>query len=136
MSDEITIAYEGTMHAEARMTSPDRHVNVDAPTTCGGSGESFSPKDLFAVSYGRCVIMSMDMSARKAGFDIAGAKINVSITMMKGGSPHIGAIDATVVLPRDLAEEQLDILRQGAELCPIHHVVRPEADQTLTFEVA
>lgn len=135
MSNEITVAYEGTMHAEARMTSPDRHMNVDAPATCGGSGESFSPKDVFAAAYGSCVIMSMDIVARKAGFDIAGAKINVSITMVKGGAPHIGAVDATVVLPRDLAEGQLDLLRKGADYCPIHHVVRPDVNQTLTFEV-
>ena len=136
MSNEVTVVYEGTMHAEARMTSPDRRVAVDAPTTCGGSGESFSPKDVFAAAYGSCVIMSMEIAARKRGFDIAGAKINVSVGMTKEGIPQINTIDATVVLPRQYTEEELAIMQRGAEYCPIHHVVRPEVKKTLTFEVA
>ena len=48
--------------------------------------------------------------------------------------PHLDAIRATLVLPRQYTEAQLGILRKGESYCPIHSSLRPEVDTSLTFE--
>jgi uncharacterized OsmC-like protein len=108
---------------------------VGAPAGCGGTGEGASPKDLFAMGYASCVIMAMDIAARKRGFDISGAKIAVSPVWAKK-EPILAELNARVVLPRDHTDEQMSALRKGAHNCPIHNSLRPEVKTTLTFEVA
>jgi len=94
-----------------------------------------SPKDLFAAGYASCVIMSMDIAAKKSGFDIAGAKITVS-PVWPDSEPLLEEVNAKVVLPRHFSDEQMDILRKGSHNCPIHNSLRPEVKTTLTFEAA
>ena len=82
-----------------------------------------------------CVIMSMDIAAKKSGFDIAGAKITVS-PVWSDSEPLLEEVNAKVVLPRHFSDEQMDILMKGSHNCPIHNSLRPEVKTTLTFEAA
>jgi uncharacterized OsmC-like protein len=134
MSNEVTVSYEGAMRAKTEL--PDGpNLALGAPASCGGDGAGPSPKDLFASGYASCVIMAMDIAARKAGFDIAGAKITVS-PVWPEKEPILAEINATVVLPRQYAAEQIAVLQKGAHYCPIHNSLRPEVKTALTFEVA
>ncbi|MHC4635900.1 MAG: sigma-70 family RNA polymerase sigma factor [Planctomycetota bacterium] len=120
---------------EATSLSAERRA-IGAPATCGGSSEANpSPKDMFAAGYASCVIMTMDMAAKKSGFDIAGARISVS-PVWSEKEPLLAEVNATILLPAQLSQEQLDILQKGAHNCPIHNSLRPEIKTTLTFEVA
>lgn len=134
MSSEVTVRYEGAMRAEGQLPEGG-NLAIGAPPSCGGSGGGPSPKDLFAAGYASCVIMAMDIAARKGGFDIAGAKITVSPVWAKN-EPLLAEVNTVIILPNDLSEEQLDILRTGAHKCPIHNSLRPEVRTDLTFEVA
>ena len=134
MSSELTVSYEGGMHAKTEL--PDGlSLALGAPAGCGGDGAGPSPKDLFTAGYASCVIMAIDMAARKAGFDIAGAKITVSPTWAPQ-EPVLAEINATVVLPRQYTAEQIAVLERGAHYCPIHNSLRPEVKTTLAFGVA
>ena len=136
MSNKLSVRYEGSLHAVGRMTPPDCSVAMDAPAALGGSGESFCPVDLFGVAYGGCIAMTMDMAARRNGFDIAGAEVNVSVVSSRPGVPHVDGMEARVTLRQPLTEQQLDVLRKGAANCPVHQSLRPEVRTTLTFQVA
>jgi uncharacterized OsmC-like protein len=135
MANQVTLKYESFLRAEIEF-SDGSNVTIDAPATCGGSGEvNPSPKDIFAAGYGSCMIMLMDISAKKAGFGITGSKITVSPVWAQDKS-QLAEVNTTVVLPSQLAEDQLDTLREGAYNCPIHKSLRPEVKTTLTFKVA
>ncbi|MHC4620097.1 MAG: OsmC family protein [Planctomycetota bacterium] len=134
MSSEVTIRYEGAMCAEGEFPHGNS-VSIGAPAGCGGTGEGASPKDLFAAGYASCVVMAMDIAAKKNGFDIAGAKIVVSPVWARK-EPILAEVNATVVLPRQYTDEQKSILRKGSHNCPIHNSLRPEVKTTLTFEAA
>jgi uncharacterized OsmC-like protein len=134
MSNEITVTYEGAMNAKFEL--PDSGTQaVGAPASCGGTGRGPSPKDLFVAGYASCVVMAMDVAAKKAGFDITGAKITVSPVWAKN-EPILEEINAMLVLPHQYAEGQLDVLRKGERYCPIHNSLRPEVKTTLTFQAA
>ncbi len=136
MSNEINIKYTSNMHAEVKSPATASTLAIDAPGGCGGSGASFSPKLIVAAAYGSCVIMPMDMEARKNNFDIAGADAKVSLDMVLRDKPYIDKVEAIIILPRQYTDEQIDILRKGAGYCPIHNSLAPEVKTTLTFEVA
>jgi uncharacterized OsmC-like protein len=133
MPNEVTITYDKSFCAELKL--PDQTSLIIGAPCQGGKNEVLSPKDLFAAGYGSCVIMSMDISAKKAGFDITGAKITISPVWAKDKSQLV-EINATVVLPAQFTEVQLDVLRKGAQNCPIHNSLRPEVKTTLAFKVA
>lgn len=132
MTNQVTITYDKSFCAKLKL--PDQSSLIIGAPCQGGKIEALSPKDLFAASYGSCVIMSMDISAKKAGFDIAGARISVSPVWAQD-KLQLAEVNAAVVLPHQLSEEQLDILRKGAHNCPIHNSLLPEIKTTLTFEV-
>lgn len=136
MSDQVTVTYEGQMHAVAEPAEREGMIVMNAGSGCGGSGEGFSPIDVLAAAYGGCVVMSMDKLARANGFDIAGAKIAVSMTVKMLDNIRVDAVDATVILPREYTETQLDILRHGEAYCPVHNSLRADMMTTLKFEVA
>ena len=132
MTNQVTIGYDKSFCAELKL-SDERSLAIGAPCK-GGPVDALSPKDLFAAGYGSCVIMSMDISAKKAGFDISGARIIVSPVWAKDKS-QLAEVNATVVLPTEMSEDQLDALRKGAHNCPIHNSLLPEIKSTLTFDV-
>ena len=118
MANQVTIDYEKRFCTTLKL--PDQiSLKIGAPCQCD-KFEGLSPKDLFAASYGSCVIMSMDISAQKAGFDIVGASITVS-PIWDQDTLQLAEVNATVTLPAPLIEDQLDALRKGANNCPIHN---------------
>lgn len=135
MSNELSVAYKGSMRAVASIPSGESKVVMDASSCCGATGTDFTPLDLLSVSYAGCVIMSMDLVANKNGFDISGAEVKVSLDTTSCGGPAVGGIDTTVFLPKQYTDEQLDLLRKGEAYCPIHNALRPEIKTNLTFEM-
>lgn len=132
--NEVTIAYEGPLHAEAKF-SDGSSLAINAPGCYGGSGEGPSPKDLFVAGYASCVAMTMDMAGKRNGLNIAGSRFVVSAVWAED-KPQLTEINVTVVLPEKFAEKQLDVLLKGAHMCPIHNSLRPEVKTSLTFEAA
>ncbi|UCD49476.1 MAG: OsmC family protein [Phycisphaerales bacterium] len=134
MAKEITLNYEGFLQANVKWSDGSSQV-IGAPLSCGGSDDAnSSPKDLFAAGYASCVAMTMDMAGRKHGFDIAGARVIVSPVWAED-KPVLAQLNTTVVLPGELAEDQLDVLRQGAHRCPIHNSLRETTETSLDFKV-
>jgi len=134
MLNEVTVTYDGALHAEAKF-SDESSLVINAPGCYGGSGEGPSPKDLFVAGYASCVAMTMDMAGKRNDLDIAGSMFVVSAVWAED-KPLLKEINVTVVLPEKYAEEQLDVMLNGAHMCPIHNSLRPEVKTTLAFEVA
>jgi putative redox protein len=135
MAIELSVAYEEGFHVEARRTADGCTVPMDATTRAGGSGKNFSPIELLGAAYTGCTLIVMDLEARRSGFKIAGAQVNASLDVVNPENPLIGVIEMTVVLPRQLSDEQLDILRSAAHNCPLHNSLHPEIKKTLRFEM-
>ena len=136
MSCEITVTYEGNMCAVGEKVGGDSSVVMDASAGCGRGGSGMTPLDILAVSYAGCVIMSMDVIAKKNGLDIAGAKVSVALNVDGCCGRRIRGIDAKVILPRQYTAEQLELLRKGETYCPVHNALGPDIKTSLEFETA
>ena len=134
MAKEITLKYEGSLRANVDWSDGNNQA-IGVPPSCGGCDTANpSPKDLFAAGYGSCVAMAMDLAGKRNGFDIAGAKVIVSPVWAED-VPVLAKLNTTLVLPRELAEDQLEVLRKGAHNCPIHNSLRAETETSLAFTV-
>lgn len=130
MKNEVTLKYESFLHAKTVL--PD---GSNLTIGCGSCGEAVpSPKDLFVAGYASCVIMSMDMVAKKNGFNIAKSGVRIS-PVWSETEPLLTEVNTTVVLTDQFSQEQLDILRNGVHNCPIHNSLKPEIKRNLNFEV-
>ena len=129
MADELVLSYEGGMSAVARIEGKN-DISIDSSKSDSGN---FSPKDLFGAAYASCVAITMDIAAQKNGFDVAGAKVNVSLKFVMRDKPMVGKIDTKVVLPKEYSDEQMEILRKAANNCPIHNSVSDDVKKTMEF---
>ncbi len=134
MAGELVIEYRGGMCTEGRKESAGLKIGIDAPGSGKGAGESFSPKDMLGLAYGSCLMMSMDKAAEKEGFDITGAKVKVSLEFVMRERPMVGQINATVLLPREYTDEEIEVLRKGENRCPVHNSMRSDIKKTVTFK--
>ena len=135
MANQVNLKYESFLRAKVELPEVG-DLTIGAPASCGGGAAEAnpSPKDMFAAGYGSCMIMAMDISAKKDGFDIAGAEISVSPVWTQD-KLQLAEVDTTVVLPSQFTDDQLDTLRKGAHGCPLHNSLSPEVKTTLTFKV-
>jgi len=101
---------------------------MDAPPHCGGSGENWTPGDWLGFAFAGCVIISMDTAAKKDGFAVAGAIVEIEVQMGGGPPPKVTLLKAVVRLPRPLADEQVKALEQAAHMCPIHNSMAAGTD--------
>src|ERR671924_2207144 len=86
-----------------------RHLVVaDEPTESGGADEGPSPQELLAASLASCSAITMEMYARRKGWDIGDVQVDVDYEPAQRGSPT--RFRMRVRLPKELPEEQREKL--------------------------
>jgi len=120
------------MKATARRESGYRHVvkvrshelGSDEPSESGGTDTAPSPQELLAASLASCTAVTMEMYARRKGWDIGAVEVAVDYTPAERGCPT--RFNLVIRLPDDLPEEQVDKLRIIAAKCPVHRALDGE----------
>jgi putative redox protein len=102
-----------------------RHVVVaDEPTESGGADSGPSPQELLAASLASCTAITMEMYARRKGWDIGEVVVDVDYEPAQRGSPTRFRMD--VQLPRDVPDDRRERLMQIAAKCPVHRTLEGE----------
>jgi putative redox protein len=102
----------------------DHHLTADEPEDTGGGDEGPSPQELLAGSLASCTAITMEMYAKRKGWDIGEVVVNVDYEPAQRGSPTKFAME--VRLPKELPEEQRERLMQIAAKCPVHRTLEGE----------
>src|ERR1700722_17487862 len=97
---KIEIEHPGNLHSEAVHTQSGTRLTTDAPLDNGGKSESFSPTDLLATALGTCMTTTMDLYAKRNGFNIDGTKVVVMKHMTSTPVRRIGRLEVVVTVPR------------------------------------
>jgi putative redox protein len=122
----------GTMRATARQLENLRHdvkvrrhtITSDEPRDQGGEDSGPSPQELLAASLASCTAITMEMYARRKGWDIAGLAVDCEYTPAERGCPtKFGLI---YHMPAHLTEEQAEKLTVIAAKCPVHRTLEGE----------
>jgi len=114
-----------TSHAFTHRVEIRGHqMTVDERPEDGGEDEGPTPQELLAASLASCTAITMEMYAKRKGWDIGPIEVECEYTPAERGSPT--EFRLTLRLPRSCSEEQLERLRVIAGKCPVHRTLEGE----------
>jgi len=99
-------------------------VTADEPEETGGDDIGPSPQELLAASLASCTAITIEMYAKRKGWQIGDIAVDVNYEPAQRGSPTKFAMN--VKLPKELPEEQRERLMQIAAKCPVHRTLEGE----------
>lgn len=120
------------MKAIARRTGTFTHeidvrghrLRADEPVEAGGEDDAPSPQELLAASLASCTAITIEMYAKRKGWDIGRIAVEAEYAPAERGAPT--RFRLTLRLPADLTEEQLERLSVIAAKCPVHRTLDGE----------
>jgi putative redox protein len=121
-----------TMRASAQQLENLRHdvrvrshtITADEPREDGGDDAGPSPQELLAASLASCTAITMEMYAKRKGWDVSGVRVDCEYTPAERGHPT--QFRLVIKMPAHLPEEQVERLAVIAAKCPVHRTLEGE----------
>lgn len=130
---KIQIRYEGDLRCHATHGPSSVTLATDAPVDNQGRGESFSPTDLVATALGTCMLTIMGIVAKRHGWDLSGATVEVEKGMVATPVRRIGSLGVVIRVPAELDTKAQSALENAAHTCPVHKSLHPDIDAAIEF---
>jgi putative redox protein len=102
----------------------EHEVHADEPEENGGDDSAPSPQELLAASLASCTAITIEMYAKRKGWEIGDVSVDVDYEPAQRGSPT--KFKMVLNLPKELPEEQRERLMQIAAKCPVHRTLEGE----------
>ena len=97
---------------------------ADEPTEHGGDDDGPSPQELLAASLASCTAVTMEMYAKRKGWDLGPVEVQCEYTAADRGC--MTNFKLVMRLPSSCSQEQIDKLRVIAAKCPVHRTLDGE----------
>ncbi len=102
---------------------------VDEPVEAGGDDAGPAPTRLVAAALASCISITMEMYARRKGWDLGAVEVEVEIAY----ESHVpSSFAASIQLPPGLDDEQRERLLTIAGKCPVHRLLSHETEVTIS----
>lgn len=98
---------------------------ADESAAHGGEDEGPNPEELLAASLASCTAITIEMYAKRKGWDIGPVEVQCDFTPSERGCP--AKFRLGLRLAEDCSEEQVERLRVVAAKCPVHRTLDGEA---------
>lgn len=102
----------------------DHELIVDELRDEGGDDAGPSPQELLAASLASCTAITMEMYAKRKGWDIGKIEVAVEYSPAERGCPTRFKLDLR--LPAGCTDEQRERLQVIAAKCPVHRTLEGE----------
>jgi putative redox protein len=102
----------------------EHHLTADEPVDKGGADEGPSPQELLAASLASCTAITIEMYAKRKGWNVDGMEVDARYTPAERGCPT--RFEVVMRMPPHLSEEQVERLRVIAAKCPVHRTLEGE----------
>jgi putative redox protein len=102
----------------------DHQLTIDEPTAKGGDDTGPSPQELLAASLAACTAITMEMYAKRKGWDVGDVEVACDYTPAERGCPT--RFNLVMRFPDTMDEEQVERLRVIAAKCPVHRTLEGE----------
>ena len=96
----------------------------DEPEETGGSDQGPSPTELLAGALASCTAITIEMYAKRKGWNIDGLEVDVDYTPAERGCAT--NFKLVMKMPAHLSEEQAERLQTIAAKCPVHRTLEGE----------
>ena len=102
-----------------------RHrLTADEPESSGGDDAGPSPQELLAAALASCTAITMEMYAKRKGWNVDGMEVDVDYTPAERGCAT--NFKLVMKMPAHLSEEQAERLQTIAAKCPVHRTLEGE----------
>ena len=115
----ISLTYLGDLRCEAVHGPSGVRLITDAPVDNHGKGESFSPTDLMATSYGTCMSTIMGIVAKRDGIALGRFTVAIEKHMTPAPPRRIARLVLRFAMPASLAPADREKLERAARACPV-----------------
>jgi len=102
----------------------DHELRADEPRDEGGDDTGPSPLELLAASLASCTAVTMEMYAKRKGWDLGPVQIECEYQPAERGFPT--RFELVYHLPGGLPPEQVEKLKIIAAKCPVHRTLDGE----------
>ena len=121
-----------TMRASARQLEKFRHdvkmrthqLTADESIDDGGDDDGPSPQELLAASLASCTAITMEMYAKRKGWNVDGMEVEVDYQPAERGC--VTRFELVMKMPAHLSEDQVEKLQVIAAKCPVHRTLEGE----------
>ena len=120
------------MRATAQQIENFRHevrvrshtLTADEPKDHGGDDDGPSPQELLAASLASCTAITMEMYARRKGWDVDGLTVECEYAPAERG--RMTCFNLVTKMPAHLSDDQVERLQVIAAKCPVHRTLEGE----------
>jgi putative redox protein len=120
------------MRATATQTSKFTHdvsvrkhrMTADEPEDMGGEDLGPSPQELLAASLASCTAITMEMYAKRKGWNVDGLAVECDYQPAERGA--VTRFELIMKMPAHLSDEQVNKLKVIAAKCPVHRTLEGE----------
>src|SRR5437899_5789881 len=118
------------MRATARRNGEDfkhdleirsHHMTADEPKDHGGTDDGPSPQELLAASLASCTAVTVEMYAKRKGWDIGPLEVMCNYTPAERGCPTKFMVELRI--GNGCSQDQIEKLRVIAAKCPVHRTL-------------
>ena len=106
------------------VTVRTHQLTADEPEDQGGDDMGPSPQELLAASLASCTAITMEMYAKRKGWNVDGLAVDVDYQPAERGC--VTRFELVMKMPAHLSEEQVNKLQAIAAKCPIHRTLEGE----------
>lgn len=104
-----------------RVVIRGHQLTVDEPREHGGDDGGPTPQELLAASLATCVAITLEMYARRKGWDIEPLEVECEYETAERGSAT--EFNLVLRLPRSCTDDQVERLKVIAGKCPVHRAL-------------
>ena len=119
---KATATRSGSLRQAIRIR--DHQLTIDEPTDKGGEDSGPSPQEILAASLAACTAITMEMYAKRKGWDVGDVEVACDYTPAERGCPT--RFNLVMRFPDSLNDDQVEKLRVIAAKCPVHRTLDGE----------
>jgi len=99
-------------------------MTADEPEDMGGEDMGPSPQELLAASLASCTAITIEMYAKRKGWNVDGLEVDCDYTPAERGT--VTRFQLVMRMPAHLSEDQVERLQIIAAKCPVHRTLEGE----------
>ncbi|MCW2993172.1 MAG: OsmC family protein [Conexibacter sp.] len=119
---KATATRSGSLRQAIRIR--DHQLTIDEPADKGGEDQGPSPQELLAASLAACTAITMEMYAKRKGWDVGDVEVACDYTPAERGCPT--RFNLVMRFPDSMSDEMVERLRVIAAKCPVHRTLEGE----------